>query len=78
MPVHAAGQLDDCCLNQECHRRMREREIAVGNIAERDAIRILEGVAEIPQDREVRVLPNHDHPGGYRQHCRNQPFDRRC
>ena len=56
---------------------MGERKIAIGNVAECDAIRMLEGITEVPQDGEVRVLPDHNCAGRYRQRDRNQPLDGR-
>jgi len=56
---------------------MDERKVTIGNVTERDAIGMLECVAEVPQDRDVRVLPDDDRARRDRQHCRSRPLDGR-
>ena len=60
MEVDAAGQVDDCCLNEEGERGVGEGEVAVGNLAEGDAAGAIEEVAEVPEDGYVGVLPERD------------------
>jgi hypothetical protein len=75
MPEHPSAELNDGCLNEESYWRMRERKVAIWNIAERDAIRILKNVAQIPQHRDVAVLPDYDQPCRRKQGRGNYPLD---
>ena len=56
---------------------MDERKVTIRNVTERDAIGMLECVAEVPQDRDVRVLPDDDRARRDRQRRRRQPLDGR-
>jgi len=62
--VDAAGELDDCCLNDEGEGRVGEGEVAIRELAEGDAIAAVEEVAEVPEDGYVGVLPEGDGGGG--------------
>jgi hypothetical protein len=62
---NAAGETNDRGLREKRERRMRQGKVAVGHLAEGDALRGVENVAEIEQNRDVRILPEHD--GGRRE-----------
>ena len=49
----ASEELDDGGLHEEGERRVGEREVAVGQLAERDAGGVFEDVAEVPEHGEV-------------------------
>src|SRR5208337_2580197 len=50
---NAAGDADDGGLDEKGEGCVREGEVAVGNLAEGDALRGVEDVAEIEEDRDV-------------------------
>ena len=54
-----AGEADDRGLHKKRERRVRQGKVAVRHLAEGDALRGVEDVAQIEQDRDVRVLPQH-------------------
>src|SRR2546429_5811703 len=58
VPKDTPAELDDRGLNQKSQRWIWKGEIAIRHITQRHAICILEDVAEIPQNREPRILPN--------------------
>ena len=58
-----ARQADDCGLHEKSERRVRQGKVAIGHLAESDALRGVEDIAEIEEHRDVRVLPKH-HAGG--------------
>ncbi len=60
MKEDAAGEPDDGCLDEECERRVGEGEIAIGKLAVGDARGGVEYVAEVPEDGDVRILPEDD------------------
>jgi len=62
--VHAAGKAQDGGLEQKGQRRMDEGEVAVGMLAERDALAAVQQVAEVPEDGEAGVLPEDEGGGG--------------
>ncbi len=54
-----ARQADDRGLDEKRERRVRQGEVAIGHLAEGDALRGVENVAEIEEHRDVRILPKH-------------------
>jgi hypothetical protein len=80
VPVHAAEEVDAGGLDQEGEWSVREREVAVGNLAQRDAVAAVEQVREVPQHGDMGVLPEDDGRGGqqeeragdHRQACRER------
>ena len=60
MEEEPAKEPDDCRLNQKRARRMNEGKIAIRHLPERDAQAGIEGIAYVPEDSNVRVLPEND------------------
>src|SRR5579863_6546070 len=51
---------DEPRLDQKSSGRVGKWEIAVGEIAEGNSVGIFEDVAEVPEDRQARILPEGD------------------
>ena len=62
--VHTAGEVDDGGLNEERQGCVREGEVAVGVLAESDAVATVEEVAKVPEDGDVGIVPEGDGSGG--------------
>ncbi len=65
--VDAAGEAEDGSLQQKCQRWVDEGEVAIGMLAERHAGAAIEQVAEVPDDGEAGVLPEHERGGGKKE-----------
>jgi hypothetical protein len=59
----ATRETNDRGLKKKSERRVRQWEVAVGNLAEGDALGGVEDVTEIEEDGDVRVLPQDDAGG---------------
>ena len=59
MKKDAARQTNDRSLNQKRERRMCQGKVPIRHLAQSNARRGVENVAQIEQDRDVRVLPQH-------------------
>ena len=57
-----SGEANDGGLNQKCQRRVSQREIAIRHLAQSDAKARVQRVACVPEDGEMRILPQ-DHGG---------------
>ena len=60
----ASEELDDGRLGEKGERRVGEREVSVGELAERDAGGVFQDVAEVPEHGEMGVLPEDEGGGG--------------
>ena len=49
---------DEQRLNQKSSGSVGKREIAVGNVAERNSVGVFEDVAEIPENSQSGILPH--------------------
>ena len=57
MKEDAARDADDGGLDEKREWRVRQGKVAIGYLAEGDALRSVENVAEIEEHRDVCVLP---------------------
>ena len=49
VPEHSSAEFDERSLNQKRQWCMREGKVAIGKVAERDAVRAVKDVAQIPK-----------------------------
>ena len=64
---HTARQFDERGLCQKSQWRVGQRKIAVRNVAQRNAVRIFQDVAEVPENPEPEVLPQDDSSGSKKE-----------
>ena len=55
-----AGELDQERLNQKSSGSVRKRKIAIRKIAEGNPVGVFQNIAEVPENREPRILPYDD------------------
>jgi hypothetical protein len=56
----SASQLDEQRLDEKSCGSVRKREIAIGEIAEGNPVRVFQDIAEVPENREPGILPHDD------------------
>src|SRR5215471_20753922 len=74
MPKNASGELDYQSLHQKSQRWVHEGKVAIGNLAQRYAVTSVERITQVPQNREVRVLPNDYRSGCGKKSQTSEPF----
>ncbi len=62
--VDAAKDADDGCVEEKCEWGVGEGEVAVGELAEADAVAGVEQVADVPEDSDAGILPEGKGGGG--------------
>jgi len=63
MKVDSPCDPDEQRLDHKSYGRVRERKIAIGKIAEGNPVGVFQNVAEVPENRQARILPE-DNCGG--------------
>ena len=64
------AETNQSCLNQKRERRVRQREVAVRRLPERNAVTGIQNVTRVPKHREVRALPQDYGSAGQKETAR--------